>query len=241
MTYGNQPSQPRPHQQNPAQQNPAQQNPVRQNPAQQNPMAQNPSGQQSYRQYPNAQHQPRPQQPTIPGPNQRPTSNPLHGSVPQAPGPQGSIPHPGQQYPHGYPLVNPGSAPRQPNPGIGRRREEPPVPQNAVDVPWVLETRLRPGEQVQSSNTWGIATAAVAGLNLVIALFGLVLAFASGPDAFVGLLPFWGILTLMVVVGIILCFVKRGKFNRWIAIISACSLVLSNPIVPLLMVMIMFG
>lgn len=108
--------------------------------------------------------------------------------------------------------------------------------QDAEDVPWIVGTRLRPGEQITRSTLWGIMTAVAAGLHLLIAAVGMFQVIFGSIGAFYGLLPFWGILSLLVLAGIIMCFVKRGSFNRWMAIIAAGTLVISNPVGPMAIV-----
>lgn len=109
------------------------------------------------------------------------------------------------------------------------------------DVPWIVDTRLRPGEQIQRSTLWGLLTAVAAGLHLLIAAVGVVQAVVVDVHAFFAILPFWGILSLVVLAGVILCFLKRGSFNRWMAIIAAGTLVVSNPILPMAVVVMITG
>ena len=108
--------------------------------------------------------------------------------------------------------------------------------QDAQDVPWIVGTRLRPGEEIKRSTLWGIMTAVAAGLHLLIAAVGMFQMIFLSIDAFYAILPFWGILSLLVLAGVIMCFVQRGSFNRWMAIIAAGTLVISNPVGPMAIV-----
>lgn len=189
-------------------------NPMQNNPVQNNPM----------------QGRPAPSGPAFNPSGQR-VQNPSAASAPTRAHEASSVPNPGAGMhveAHGqYPL----------NASLNADGTSAGPQQDSTDVPWVVQTRLHPGQQIQRSNIWGILTAVAAGIHLLVAAIGVMQAVVVDIHAFVALLPYWGILTLLVLAGVIMCFVKRGSFNRWMAIISAGTLIVSNPVLPLAVVM----
>lgn len=101
------------------------------------------------------------------------------------------------------------------------------------DVPWIIGTRLAPGQKIKRSALWGVIGLVIAGLHLAAAAIGLLQIVMLDPFAFRATLPFWGVLSLLLLASVIMCFIKRGTFNIVVGSIGAFTLVVSNPVIPL--------
>lgn len=104
------------------------------------------------------------------------------------------------------------------------------------DVPWVIGTRLAPGEKLKRGFLWAIVCGVLALLHLIAAVVGYGSVFSMNGDAFILLLPFWGILSLLLLASIIVCLVRRGGWNIAAAVSGAFVLVFTNPVLPLLFI-----
>ena len=105
--------------------------------------------------------------------------------------------------------------------------------QLADDVPWIVGTRLAPGQQIKRSVLWGVIALSLTALHLIAAAVGLMQLVMVDPFGFRATLPVWGVLSLLLLASIIMCFIKRGTFNIVSGSIAAFTLVVSNPVIPL--------
>ena len=106
----------------------------------------------------------------------------------------------------------------------------------AVELPWVVETRVV-GGRVRRNPVWGILAL------LAASLCGLMLLLAMGAtavdlsDAVVWLLPIWGVVTLLGLGMAITAVAKRGAANITMAAIAGGLIVVSNPVIFLVIAM----
>lgn len=102
-----------------------------------------------------------------------------------------------------------------------------------TEMPWVIETRLAPGQKLRRNPVWGIVAlvaSLIGGLMFIIAMGA---AFAGGGQLFVWMLPVWGIVALTAAAFTIAAFVRRGTLNVTFGAIAAAVLVLTNPVLAL--------
>lgn len=110
-----------------------------------------------------------------------------------------------------------------------------------TEMPWVTQTRLAPGQQVKRSTVFGWIAAglAVVGGFIFLVSMGMVLTNLSG--LFITGLPFWGILTLGTIGCAVSALVRRGRMNTILGVGSLALLVLTNPLIPLVVVLALSG
>jgi hypothetical protein len=106
-----------------------------------------------------------------------------------------------------------------------------------TEMPWVTETRLAPGQQLKRSPVYGIIAAVGAVLGGLIFLVSIVLLFTPLGGLLITGLPVWGILTLGTVGCAIAALVRRGRLNVILGAGSLALVVLTNPLIPLIVVL----
>ena len=115
------------------------------------------------------------------------------------------------------------------------------VRMTTTEMPWVTETRLGPGQQPKRNTVFGWIAASLAVLGGCIFLVAMGMLFTGFADAFITGLPFWGILTLGTVGCAVSAIVRRGRLNTILGIGSLALLVLTNPLIPLVVVLVLSG
>ena len=163
------------------------------------------------------------------------TSHPHNGTPGFGPGPNGSpgpihgMPQPMQQP---MPGQQPGLQPAGPALLKDGVSTGPTVASD--DAPWVVGTRLAPGERVKRAYGWGIAALALTLLHLIVAGIGYgAMLGQSDPQMFQAIMPWWGICSLALLASIVGCFVKRGALNIIGGVVATLTIVVSNPALPL--------
>lgn len=111
----------------------------------------------------------------------------------------------------------------------------------ATEMPWVVETRLAPGQQPRRNTVFGWIAAGLALLGGAIFLASMGMLFAGFAGLIVTGLPFWGILTLGTVGCAVSALVRRGRLNTILGIGSLALLVLTNPLIPLIVILLLQG
>jgi hypothetical protein len=106
-----------------------------------------------------------------------------------------------------------------------------------TEMPWVTETRLAPGQQPRRSPVFGILAAVGAALGAILFLVFMVLLFTPLGGLLISGLPVWGILTLGTVGCAVSALVRRGRLNVALGISSLVLVVLTNPLIPLIVVL----
>lgn len=100
-------------------------------------------------------------------------------------------------------------------------------------MPWIVSTRLAPGQRIRRSVLWGIITYVMTALHLIMAVVGYGSIASTEPTMFFATLPWWGICSLGLLAGVVGSFVKRGTFNIVAAVIGLLTLVITNPVIPI--------
>ena len=105
------------------------------------------------------------------------------------------------------------------------------------DAPWVVGTRLAPGQRIRRSMLWGWIALALTALHILMAAIGYgSVAVSADAAVFQAVLPWWGICTLLLLAGTVACFIRRGTFNIVIGVVALLTLVVSNPVLPISMI-----
>ena len=113
------------------------------------------------------------------------------------------------------------------------------VGMTTTEMPWVTETRLAPGQQPKRNTVFGWIAAALAALGAVIFIVSMGMLFTPLAGLFITGLPFWGILTLGTVGCAVSALVRRGRMNLILGVGSLALLVLTNPLIPLLVAIVL--
>lgn len=146
-----------------------------------------------------------------------PASNPAPGIPNGAP----AAPGPGQPFVGGLPELQKG--------GVSSGRTD-----TADDAPWVVGTRLAPGQRIRRSTMWGWIALGLTVLHVLLAVIGYgTVAVNADPAVFQAVLPWWGICTLLLLAATVACFIRRGTFNIVIGVVALLTLVVSNPVLPI--------
>ncbi|SDH74233.1 hypothetical protein SAMN04489720_2220 [Agrococcus jejuensis] len=115
------------------------------------------------------------------------------------------------------------------------------VRMTTTEMPWVTETRLAPGQQLKRNTVFGWIAAGLAAIGGVIFLVTMGMLFAGLANLFITGLPFWGILTLATVGCAVSAIVRRGRLNTALGVGSLALLVLTNPLIPLVVILALSG
>lgn len=108
-----------------------------------------------------------------------------------------------------------------------------------TEMPWVTETRLAPGQQPKRNTVFGWIAASLAAVGGIIFLVSMGMLFTPFAGLFITALPFWGILTLGTVGCAVSALVRRGRVNTILGIGSLALLVLTNPLIPLVVALVL--
>lgn len=105
-----------------------------------------------------------------------------------------------------------------------------------TEMPWVVETRLAPGQKLKRNPAWGIIAIVVAVVNVVAFLAGQWSAPQGDGSLFLIGLPIWGIITLAGLGFGFAAIVKRGVLNVTLGAVGMGVVVLTNPVLTVLRV-----
>ncbi len=105
-----------------------------------------------------------------------------------------------------------------------------------TEMPWVIESRLAPGQQRKRSVVFGVIAAVGAAIGALIFLvsMGMIIVTPQLAGLVIMGLPVWGVLTLGTVGCGVAALVRRGRVNVILGAGSLALVVLTNPLLPLI-------